>query len=195
VQALSRDGPQTVGRKTHPRNHWASAEQCVQPPGSSGNRGGAHNPCFQQVQDEMSKARSVKKDWEFVSKGTEISLGKLVPQYFTPPTLNLQTGVISTEDTDEIWEAEKEETIEKVRRRVNRSARADSSLADEAEVEKSFWLSRRPDYWVINRKMEKIILLEFKRTSDAAESYFQDTWKVAEKQHTPHTGLLVVYYS
>ena len=31
---------------------------------------------------------------------------------------------------------------------------ADSPIADEAEVEKSFWLSR-PDGWVINRKMKK----------------------------------------
>ena len=59
----------------------------------------------------------------------------------------------------------------------------------EEEVEKSFWLSR-PDGWVINRKTKKIILLEFKRTSDAAETYFQDMWKVVEKQHTPIlTGL------
>ena len=57
-------------------------------------------------------------------------------------------------------------------------------MADEAEVEKSFWLSR-PDGWVINRKTKKIILLEFKRTSDAVESYFQVMWKVPEKQHTP----------
>jgi hypothetical protein len=43
---------------------------------------------------------------------------------------------------------------------------------------------------VINRKMKKIILLEFERTSDLRESYFQDMCKVAEKQHTPIlTGL------
>ena len=43
---------------------------------------------------------------------------------------------------------------------------------------------------MINRKTKKIILLEFKRTSDCGESYFQDMWKVAEKQHTPIlTGL------
>ena len=52
------------------------------------------------------------------------------------------------------------------------------------EVEKSFWLSR-PDGWVINRKTKKIILLEFKRTSDYGESYFKDMRGVAEKQHTP----------
>jgi hypothetical protein len=38
-------------------------------------------------------------------------------------------------------------------------------MVDEAEVEKSFWISR-PDGWVINRKTKKIILLQFKRTSD-----------------------------
>ena len=43
---------------------------------------------------------------------------------------------------------------------------------------------------VINRKTKKIILLEYKRTSDTAETYFQVMWKVAEKQHTPIlTGL------
>ncbi len=43
---------------------------------------------------------------------------------------------------------------------------------------------------MINKKMKKIILLEFERTSDLRESYFQDMWKVAEKQHTPIlTGL------
>jgi hypothetical protein len=50
----------------------------------------------------MSKARSVCRDWEFVSKGTEISLGKLVSEYFTPLTLDLQTGVVSTEDSGEV---------------------------------------------------------------------------------------------
>ena len=38
---------------------------------------------------------------------------------------------------------------------------------------------------MINRKTKKIILLEFKRTSDYGESYFKDTWRVTEKQHTP----------
>jgi hypothetical protein len=62
-------------------------------------------------------------------------------------------------------------------------------MTDEAEVEKSFWLSRT-DGWVINRKMKKIVLLEFKRTSDVVEAYFQVMWKVSEKQHTPVlTGL------
>ena len=123
----------------------------------------------------MSKARSVNKDWEFVSKGTEISLGKFVPEYFTPLTLDLKTGVVSTEDTDEIWETVKEEAIEKVRWRATRPSRADSPMTDEVETEKSFCLNR-PDGWVVNRKMKKIILLEFKRTSDVTEVYFQDMW-------------------
>jgi hypothetical protein len=38
-------------------------------------------------------------------------------------------------------------------------------LIDEEEVEKSLCLSR-PDDWVVNRKMKKIILLDFKRTAD-----------------------------
>ena len=38
---------------------------------------------------------------------------------------------------------------------------------------------------MINRKLKKIVLLEFKRTSDYGESYFKDMWGVAEKQHTP----------
>ena len=97
--------------------------------------------------------------------------------------------MVSTEDTDEIWKVAKEESMEKVKGRANRQVRADSPMIDEAEVEKSFWLSRS-DGWVINRKTKKIILLEFKRTSDTADTYFQVMWKVAEKQHTPIlTGL------
>jgi ribonuclease HI len=150
---------------------------------------GAHNTCFQRVQDDMSKAKSVCRDWEFVSKGTEISLGKFVSEYFTPLTLGLQTGVVSTEDTDEIWDAAKEEAMEKTKGRETGRARADSPMVDETEVEKSFWLSR-PDGWVINRKTKKIMLLEFKRTSDCGESYFQDMRRVAEQQHVPIlTGL------
>ena len=137
----------------------------------------------------MSKTRSVCRDWEFVSKGTEISLGKFVSEYFTPLTLDLRTGVVSTEDTDEIWKAAKEEAMEKVKGRANRRARAYSPMVDEAEVEKSFWFSR-PDGWVINRKTKKIVLLEFKRTSDCGESYYEDMWKVSDKQHVPIlTGL------
>jgi hypothetical protein len=61
-----------------------------------------------------------------------------VSEYFTPLTHNLQTTVVSTEDTDETWETVKEVTMEKVRRRVNRSVRVDSSRTDETEVKRSF---------------------------------------------------------
>ncbi len=60
---------------------------------------GAHNNCFQMVQDDMIKTRSVSKDWVFVSKGTEISLGRFVSEYFTPLTLDTNEGVVSDEDT------------------------------------------------------------------------------------------------
>ena len=79
--------------------------------------------------------------------------------------------------------------MEKINGRANRRATADSPMVDEAEVENSFWLSR-PDGWVINRKTKKIVLLEFKRTSDCGESYYQDMWRVEDKQHAPIlTGL------
>jgi hypothetical protein len=67
------------------------------------------------VQDDMSKARSVCRDWKFVSKGTEISLGKFVSTYFTPLTLDSRSDVVSTEDTEEIWKAAKEEAMEKAK--------------------------------------------------------------------------------
>ena len=76
----------------------------------------AHSVYFQLVQDDMNKSHSVDKDWEFVSKGTEISLGRFVSEHFTPLTLDTKTGVVSGEDTEEIWESVKEVVIEKVRR-------------------------------------------------------------------------------
>jgi hypothetical protein len=57
--------------------------------------------------------------------------------------------VVSTEDTTEIWEDLREETTEKVRGRGNRSGRADSPITDEAEVEKSFWLSHQKKIIII----------------------------------------------
>jgi hypothetical protein len=70
--------------------------------------------------------------------------------------------------------------------------RADSPMVDESEMEKSFCVNR-PDGWVVNRKMKKIILLEFTRTSDVVETYLQDMWKVTEKKYTPIlTGLQVL---
>ena len=40
----------------------------------------------------------MSKDFVFVSKGTEISLGKFVLEHFTLLTLDVQTGVVSNED-------------------------------------------------------------------------------------------------
>ncbi len=99
---------------------------------------GAHNTCFQLVQDDMSKPRSVSKDWEFVSKETEISLGRFVSEFLTPFTLDSNTGVISDEDTAEIWGVAKETVIEKARRNKNKTSGEDSTMIEAREVEKSF---------------------------------------------------------
>jgi hypothetical protein len=64
-----------------------------------------------------------------------------VSEYFTPLTLDLQTEVVSTEDTVGIWEEARKETMEKVRGNKNRSARTGSPMTDEADVEKSICLS------------------------------------------------------
>ena len=98
--------------------------------------------------------------------------------------LDSNTGVISDEDTAEIWGAAKEVAIEQARRNKNKTSGEDSTMIDVREVERSFWLSR-PDGWVVNRKMKKIILLEFKRTADYSEAYNRDMKRVAEQQHTP----------
>ena len=59
----------------------------------------------------------------------------------------------------------------------------------ETPLLQSFWLSR-PDGWMINKKMKRIILLEFKRTSDASETYYTDMKKTADTKRTPIlTGL------
>ena len=84
--------------------HLQSDTCRLQAPATTGD----HNACFQQVQEDMSKARSVDKSWEFVSKGTEISMGRFVSEHFTSLTLDIKTGVISDEDTVEIWETVKE---------------------------------------------------------------------------------------
>ena len=70
--------------------------------------------------------------------------------------MKFQTGVVSDEDTNEIWEVTKRETIEKARGNKNRSAGVDSPVVDEKEEEKSFWLSR-PDDWVVNKQMKTLL--------------------------------------
>ena len=57
---------------------------------------GTHNTCFQQVQDDISKTQSVSKEWDFVSKDPEISLG-------TSLTIDVQTEVVSDEDISDIY--------------------------------------------------------------------------------------------
>jgi hypothetical protein len=123
------------GRPTHDTTGHLQSSVCrLQTPTDTG----AHNSCFQQVQDDIIKTHSVDKDWGFVSKGTEISMGRFVSEHFTSITIDIKTGVISDEDTTEIWESVKEVAMEKVRRNKNRTSGGDSILIDEEEVEKSF---------------------------------------------------------
>ena len=49
-------------------------------------------------------------------------------------------------------------------------------------MEKTFWLSR-PDGWVVEKKTKRIIMLEFKRTSDT--TYYSDMRAISVMQHTP----------
>jgi hypothetical protein len=52
-------------------------------------------------------------------------------------------------------------------------------------VEKTFWFSR-PDGWVINSKMKRIILLEFKRTTDTSETYYEDVKSIGALRGSMH---------
>ena len=65
-------------------------------------------------------------------------MGRFVSEFFTPLTLDSNTGVISDEDTTEIWGDVKEVVIEKVRRNKNRTSGGDSTVIDVGEVERSF---------------------------------------------------------
>jgi hypothetical protein len=137
----------------------------------------------------MTKTLSLRKDWDFVSKDTEISVGKFVLHHFTPLTLGERTGIASDEETVEIWTESQKETMNKVRDNKQRTARTESPVLDEKELERSFCLNR-PDGWVVNRNIKRIVLPEFKRTDDSSESYYLDMRKAVEKQHTPiQTGL------
>ena len=62
-------------------------------------------------------------------------VGKILSEHFTPLTLDIQTGVVSDEDTSEIWDDVKEVAIEKVKRNKNRSTGGDSLMVDEEKVE------------------------------------------------------------
>ncbi len=58
-------------------------------------------------------------------------------EHFTSLAFDIQTGVVSDEDTSETWETTKKVAITKVRRNKNRSTAGDSLMVDEEEVEKS----------------------------------------------------------
>jgi hypothetical protein len=89
------------------------------------------------VQEDMSKARSTCKDWDFLSKGTEISVGRFLIEYFTPLTLREQhQGAVSDEDVTEVWLAAKSEAISKVRRTKGEAKGAKAHCPDEKEVER-----------------------------------------------------------
>ena len=64
-------------------------------------------------------------------------MGSFVSEHFTSLTLDIdidiKTGVISDEDTTEIWETEEELVMQKVRRNKNRSSGGDSILIDEIQ--------------------------------------------------------------
>ena len=65
----------------------------------------------------MCKTRSVCKDWDFVSKGTHLSVGRFLIEYFTPLTLGKEhQGVLSDEDVTEVLLVAKSEAISKVRK-------------------------------------------------------------------------------
>jgi hypothetical protein len=91
----------------------------------------------------MSKAHSACKDWNFLSNGTEISVGRFLIEYFTPLTLGEQhQGALSDEDVTEVWLAAKSEAISTVRRTKGGAKGAEAHCPDEKELEKTFWLSR-----------------------------------------------------
>ena len=87
----------------------------------------------------MSKTHSTYKDWDFVSKDTEISVGRFLIEYFTPLTLGEQhQGALSDEDVTEVWLAAKSEAVSKVRRTKGGVKGAEAHCPDEKEVEKTF---------------------------------------------------------
>jgi hypothetical protein len=84
----------------------------------------------------MSKTRSVCKDWDLLPKGTEISVGRFLIEYFTPLTLGEQhQGVLSDEDVTEVWLTSKSEEISKVRRTQGGVKGAETHSPDEKEGE------------------------------------------------------------
>ena len=58
--------------------------------------------------------------------------------HFTQLTLDNNSGVVSDEDTVDIWKSTKQETIDKVRRTKSGTSQGELLMIDEEEVEKSF---------------------------------------------------------
>ena len=99
---------------------------------------GSHNQCFQQVQEDLCRVRSVCKEWDFVSEGTELSVGRSSIEYSTPLTLGGQhQGVFSNEDVTEVWAVAKSETINKVRNLKIGTKGEEVPHPDEEEVDRS----------------------------------------------------------
>ena len=74
-----------------------------------------------------------------MSKGTEISVGRFLIEYFTPLTLGKQhQGALSDGDVTEVWLAVKSEAIRKVRRTKGGVKGAEVHCPDEKEVETTF---------------------------------------------------------
>ncbi len=120
-----------------------------------------------------------------MSKGTEISVGRVLIEYFTPLTLGENQGDLSDEDVTEVWLTVKSEAIRKVRRTNDGVKGSEAPCPDEKEVETTFCLSRS-DGWVINKKTKRITMLEFKRISDTTETYYSDMKSIADEATYTH---------
>jgi hypothetical protein len=133
------------------RQHWASADQCMPSSGSRTNRGS------QRLLSTSTRWSSSFNKYKMVltrrDQGTRIGTLFLGGPRSRWENLCRNTSPHSHSTCRRVWSRLKE----KVRGRVNRSARVDSPRTDEVEVKRSFLL-RRPDGWVINRKTKKIIL-------------------------------------
>ena len=111
----------------------------------------------------------------------------LTLEYFNPLTSGeQQVGIVSDEDaTEGRWQE---------RRLLTSSERRKQGQREQSHT---FWMRRKwnepfgsagpTDARVTNRKMKRIILLEFKRTSDASETYYSDVKKTADTSMATHS--------
>ena len=84
----------------------------------------------------------------------------------------------------DVWATAKLEPIRKVGKMKGGVKGTETPNLDKKEVEKTFWISR-PDGWVVNKETKRIIMIEFKRSSDTTETYYSDMKGITVKQHTP----------